>query len=291
MNKEKPAFVKKSIGDIRDGLIRISHHQTKTPEEELPHHLHDWHEVICVHKGSGTFLIDQQLYEVRAEDVFVIPGNIIHRAMPENDHLITSTVIFLHPLVMAQITDHEANIIREAKKRKQYRYHILAEQRQTFAYLLQKLQAESQSPLHGHQQAIAAWVQLCLLEISRHSLQAEESPHRPNLSTFNHVLRYIDDHLEQALSLDLLAAKERISTAHFSRLFKQEVGLNLTDYLLTKRISLAKTLLLETDENISTIAEKCGFRSLPHFYRSFKRVTRQTPRGYRQEVGKSHQSK
>jgi AraC-like DNA-binding protein len=53
--------------------------------------------------------------------------------------------------------------------------------------------------------------------------------------------------------------------------------MNITAYIMTKRIIRAKQLLRENDLNISIIAEMCGFESLPHFHAMFKRVLGMTP--------------
>ena len=57
--------------------------------------------------------------------------------------------------------------------------------------------------------------------------------------------------------------------------------MNVTDYVNAKRIVLAKEQLLGSDDNVSLIAERCGFESLPHFHRVFKKLTGTTPASYR----------
>ncbi|WP_415841313.1 helix-turn-helix domain-containing protein [Paenibacillus alkaliterrae] len=91
------------------------------------------------------------------------------------------------------------------------------------------------------------------------------------------VLAYIDQNLDDRLDLDSLAKKASVSPAHFSRVFKQLIGMNITDYIAEKRIVAVKELLLNSKDKINAIAEKCGFESMPHFYRTFKKQTRMTP--------------
>ncbi|WP_059102600.1 AraC family transcriptional regulator [Shouchella shacheensis] len=273
--------LKKKFDDTKEGFIHVSHHQTKKPEEELPNHLHDWNEIIYIHQGTGTLLIDQQLYTVAPGDLFVIPGNTVHRAMPKENNLITSTVIFFHPRVFAHSLEPELNIIRQARGHKSYHYQLQGEHDQQFERFLGLLRRENTRELEGKAQAIASWVQLCLLEIWRHARSVDGKEEQMMSTSLNRILSFIDAHLHEELSLRELAKREAVSAAHFSRLFKKEIGLNLSDYLLTKRISLAKGLLVESDESIEGIAERCGFRSMPHFYRSFKKMTDMTPRSYR----------
>jgi AraC-like DNA-binding protein len=67
--------------------------------------------------------------------------------------------------------------------------------------------------------------------------------------------------------------------------FKKLTGFQVTEYLLTKRILQAKGLLEQGDGSISSIAEKCGFRSLSHFHRMFKRHIGLTPGQFRERMG------
>src|SRR5690606_33356704 len=54
-------------------------------------------EVVYIHEGSGTFFIDHSLYEKKPGDLFLIPGNTIHRSFPSADEPIVSTAIFFAP--------------------------------------------------------------------------------------------------------------------------------------------------------------------------------------------------
>ncbi|MBM7839280.1 AraC-like DNA-binding protein [Alkalihalobacillus xiaoxiensis] len=270
--------INKSYGRQMKGPLYLSYHQNKPTEEELPDHLHDWHEVIFVFGGSGTFLIDSQLLPAKAGDVFIIPSNKIHRGIPDKPHYILSNVLYLHPRLFAESSDYEASIIHLANQTKQYKFHLTEQAHCT--YLLDQLHKEQTEQALGHVQAMMAFVQLIFVHLNRFAI---EDRLQPRMSRFGSLLAYIEEHLSEPLSLDELAKRENVTTAHLSRLFKREVGLTVFDYILTKRISLAKSKLMETGDTIEEIAYHSGFSSLPHFYRSFKRLTDMTPHSYRKE--------
>jgi AraC family transcriptional regulator len=95
------------------------------------------------------------------------------------------------------------------------------------------------------------------------------------------VLEYIEDHLDEDISLSDLAALLGISQFHFSRLFKQSIGLTPYQYLLQQRIERAKQLLKHTNQSIIDIAFLCGFNSHSHLTKQFRQITGVTPRNYR----------
>ena len=95
------------------------------------------------------------------------------------------------------------------------------------------------------------------------------------------VLDYIDAHLAQNLKLENLAQLLDMSQFHFSRLFKQSMGLAPYQYLTQQRVERAKQLLKQTDQSIVDIALHCGFNSHSHLSKKFRQITGMTPKAYR----------
>jgi AraC-like DNA-binding protein len=95
------------------------------------------------------------------------------------------------------------------------------------------------------------------------------------------VLFYINEHLDQDLSLTRVAGIAQASVAHFSRLFKQATGSTLHHYVLACRIDRAKRLLMETDLPLTEVAQRVGFADQSHFTALFRTHAATTPRAYR----------
>ena len=95
------------------------------------------------------------------------------------------------------------------------------------------------------------------------------------------VLDYIDAHLAQNLKLENLAQLLDMSQFHFSRLFKQSLGISPYQYLIQQRVERAKQLLKQTDKSIVDIAFDCGFNSHSHLSKQFRQFTGMTPKAYR----------
>lgn len=96
--------------------------------------------------------------------------------------------------------------------------------------------------------------------------------------------KFIHDHQTDDLSLAGVARAVNTSTFYFCKLFKKATGLNFTEYLSQLRIEKAKNLLLNPNLRVSEIAYETGFQSLTHFNRVFKRITGQSPTGYRKQL-------
>jgi AraC family transcriptional regulator len=95
------------------------------------------------------------------------------------------------------------------------------------------------------------------------------------------VTTYIQEHLEQALSLATLAAVAQTSPAHFSRLFKQATGRTPHQYVITCRMAYAKQLLAETDIPLSEVGPEVGCADQSHFTALFRKHVSMAPQVYR----------
>ena len=95
------------------------------------------------------------------------------------------------------------------------------------------------------------------------------------------VLDYIDAYLDKNIKLADLAQLLDMSPFHFSRLFKQSIGMTPHQYLSQQRVERAKQLLKKTDRLIIDIALECGFSSHSHLSKQFRQITGITPTAYR----------
>ena len=95
------------------------------------------------------------------------------------------------------------------------------------------------------------------------------------------VLDYIDAYLDKNIKLANLAQLLDMSPFHFSRLFKQSIGMTAHQYLSQQRVERAKQLLKQTDRLIIDIALECGFSSHSHLTKQFRQITGITPKAYR----------
>jgi AraC-like DNA-binding protein len=95
------------------------------------------------------------------------------------------------------------------------------------------------------------------------------------------VLEYVEGHLEEDLSLSLLAKEATMSIFHFSRAFRQSTGQSPYQYVLHRRIEHAKVLLRSSKLTVGEIGLRTGFVQQNHFARLFQKKTGVTPTVFR----------
>ena len=92
-----------------------------------------------------------------------------------------------------------------------------------------------------------------------------------------HAKKYLHKNHTSPITLDAISRQLNVSSFYFCKQFKKYVGMNFTEYVVRLRIESAKKLLQNPHTHVSEIAFETGFNSLPHFNRSFKRITGTTP--------------
>lgn len=122
------------------------------------------------------------------------------------------------------------------------------------------------------------------IHLLRHYANVEFKP--PRLGALNPRLRrmiteFIDQNLTENITLDDLAGLARLSSYHFSRVFKADLGVAPHSYVLSRRIKKAECLLKTSRLPLKSIAAECGFTDQSHLNRVFRKFLGVTPKNFR----------
>lgn len=104
-----------------------------------------------------------------------------------------------------------------------------------------------------------------------------------NVESIILVIDYIEAHLSEKLDLDAIADAAHYSKYHLHRMFVNEVGLTIHDYVQRRRLTEAAKLLIFSDKPIMEIALIAGYESQQAFTAVFKEMYKKTPSRYREE--------
>lgn len=121
--------------------------------------------------------------------------------------------------------------------------------------------------------------------VVQYTQSVEELRYNRNQSEIvRNVASYIRHHLSDAIKTEDIATSLFMSRSHLSTRFKNETGMNLTEYIHYVKISEAKHLLTHTDKNLLMISNYLGYSSQSHFTRIFKKMVGISPTEYREKL-------
>lgn len=121
------------------------------------------------------------------------------------------------------------------------------------------------------------------LKIKLFQRKSTEETAEPEERVINSIVRYMQNHLAEEISLSVLAEEFHFSTQYISQLFKNEIGVNFLAYLTNIRMEKAKKLLLSTSLSIADVSEQSGYSDYRVFTKVFKKSEGITPSQYRRD--------
>lgn len=115
-------------------------------------------------------------------------------------------------------------------------------------------------------------------------------PDFPACDPFTETLVWVEQHLDEMISVEDLAARSAMSPRTFARRFRATTGTTPHQWLLRQRVLLAQRLLETTDLTVDLIASRCGLGTATNLRQHFQRLFRTTPNAYRRTFQTAEQA-
>lgn len=251
----------------RDGMLSASCFEGRN-NGCLPH-FHSSIELVYVEEGELTAILDGQSYLVPAGHLLLTSSYSVHAYRTEEGKS-NQVVVLIIPL-------DSVPSLQKALNKKNFRkvvYDARNDQEIStlFPMIAKRWEEYSPETVKGFSYALLG------LLISRVGLVDQPSNHQSGL--MRDVLIFLQNNYQQPLRMESLARQFGYSKSRFSRLFHDNLGCSMIDYLAAIRCRQAAQLLLESNMTMLDIALGVGFECLRTFYRAFKNCYQMTPTQY-----------
>lgn len=266
------------------GTFLVHHRRTKS-HRMASSHFHGTYELFYLMSGKRRFFIKDRTVVVEEGDVIVIAPNVLHRTTdtetPEHERL----VVNLHESCLTAPDGSRTDILRPLFEKDYVMLKSAAHDRVTVEALAQQIVAETRTKKPGFETYAQTLALQLLIACCRQLAEAVPEPPPESPSSMHErisdIVRYINGHYMDELSLHVLAEKFYVSPYYVSRFFKEATGFTFVEYVNNVRVKEAMTLLMRTSLKVKAISRKVGFGSVTHFGRVFKLVTGHAPLFYR----------
>lgn len=251
-------------------------------------HSHPFYEVIFICRGQNIqYLLNNSRYQIKQGDILLIPPGMPHRPL------------FLQKLgepyeryalwIEASFFEGQAALFPELN-------YAMEECRKADSGLLQGMQplyaslhaafhslwAEQSNKRYGYQAEVTFGAMQLMVYISRliyyRNASAAEMESENRLDS---VLHYIDEHLEEKLTLESVANSMHVSKSTISHLFQKQLGVSFYKLVIQRRLIVSRNRII-SGVPLSEVWERCGFADYSSFYRQFKKEYGISPREFRQ---------
>lgn len=241
-------------------------------------HNHDLLEIYFSVSGGKWFVIDDSIYPMKDNDVFVINQFQTHRPEVLDDNRHQRYVFTIMPQFLISLSSPTTNLLQLFYNSDDIsrRISLNSLQKNRMMQLIGKL-----GNIQGHgadllENSLLVEVILLLMNISQ---PTGSNVINSDNKYINDILCYIDNSLDKDLSLDALSTAFYLSKGYFCRLFKEHTGVTVNKYVLAKRIASAKKLLA-TGFSVQETALRTGFNDYASFIRRFTQDVGISPRRY-----------
>jgi len=253
----------------------------------LKEHSHSYYEFYFFLGGEVSITIKNQQTLLQKGDMILLPPGLKHYITIHNPEISYQRFIFWITPEFAkelqQLSEDYVYLLQHAKENRQYIYHFDTITFNTIQSKLFLLLDEIHFEHFGKLTKISLAVKDLILHLNRVVYEMlTPRIHVEQQGLFEKLMDYINQHLEEDLSLEHLSKLFFVNKYHIAHLFKEKYGIPVHQYIIKKRLALCKDALLNNEE-ITEICLLCGFSDYSSFYRAFKKEYGLSPKQYKSQ--------
>lgn len=273
MDIEYGKYIENGSAAPRQGYLsgdyRLFHLTDSGPRDFDPHY-HDFCKILVLISGSVDYIVEGRTYEPEPGDLVLVNRGEIHCPHVKNGQPYERVILYLSPAFLQEysLSDPLDQCFRTAQYRHSSVIRPGGEDRTALLSLLQTLEHALDRP---GEFAGPLYARILLLEflifLNRAALDAQTAYVHTGAMDYrvSGLISYINGHLGEELSIGLLAGECCLSPYHMMRLFRQETGCTIGNYINQKRLAFARELILSGRENATSACYAAGFPITPPF--------------------------
>ena len=246
-------------------------------------HSHDYYELYFFEAGAVTMEIDGRGYPLKTGDVILIPPGVSHRAVLTDPEKPYRRFVFWQSRPFLEALEARSPdcgyLLRRAESRGRYVYRFDPVAFNAIRTRLFTLLDEIHADRFGKATAIDLIITDLLLFLARTVYEQEHQNKKDQLSRYEAITQYVDQHLDELLSLDALAKHFYLSKYYLVHLFRENAGLSVHQYILKRRLAACCDAILG-GAAVGEVYRQWGFYDYSAFYRAFRKEYGMSPSAY-----------
>ena len=255
---------------------------------------HPKYEIFLLIEGDVTMLINSHRYLISNGALVLLNSKDLHISMNNSPHMYKRITVMFNSHIIRQFNTDRTNLLDCFKIAAAHQRNILylnPEQIATFQNLAEQIHRNCSSPAYGDDMlAFSALLSLLVFINRLYRSHLPEVAPLPLTPIVRDIVDYVDNHIDEEINVSNLCRHFSYSVAYVSAQFSRQMGLPLKQFIVTKKIALAKQLL-EEPLSITQVCERCSFGDYSNFIRTFKKYVGVSPLQWRKERAAARQRK
>lgn len=246
-------------------------------------HWHSFYEISCVLDGQATCVVNGNPYSLQKGDLAIFNRDEIHGWQMMNGDIQLLVVTFLPSLLSQDNTPDNLQVFHTDQpgfRNILFRTEPMVSE---ITACLHSIRFEWENDQTGRSLMIRAEMLRLLIMLERSFLAPQpdrkQMKYQRDLEKIRQALVLIDEHYMEHLTLEQVANSVYLSKNYFSTLFHRIIKERFQDYLIARRLSAARQLLMNTNLSVAEIASACGFQNTSNFYKQYAKYYGERPRG------------
>ena len=255
--------------------FRLFHLKDQT-RKEFSYHYHDFHKVVIFISGKAAYHIEGKAYQLKPWDILLVNRHAIHR--PEID----SSVPYERFILWVQNDIPWQELLKCFQKANDRSYNLVrlnSALQEKMKDILFELENSAKSDEYGREILTQSLFLQFMVYLNRIFLEKQYIFDKKSYtfdSQIASILQYINHNLKEDLSVETLSARYYVSKYNLMRKFKQETGYTLHNYIVNKRLLMARTLI-SNGMPVTKAAQESGFAEYSTFSRAYRKQFKTNP--------------
>ncbi|MFV0466905.1 MAG: AraC family transcriptional regulator [Lachnospiraceae bacterium] len=270
------------VNSMVSGNYEVFHINEIVEEHKTLYHLHDFYEIHITLNGNGIFYLDGSLYELSAGSILLIHHGDLHRIVAQKSSQYERVYMFVTPEFLEHASTENTNLLKCFTPTGSIRSKVLKADMKEVGPYIEPFMCSIDKKNYGQDLIYEQAVVRFILFLNQLALREENDVLNENDSSnelIDTVMKYVNDHLKEDLSLERVSSHFFISKYYLSHKFKEITDMTFHNFVLKKRLYYAKQLLRKY-HNASVVYNDCGFASYTYFLKSFKKEFSITPKQF-----------
>lgn len=261
-------------GFSREGYLHENYrlfHLRDTAGQERDFHFHEFDKIVILISGKVDYAVEDKKYTLEPWDVLLIGHHTIHKALIDKKEPYERIIIYLDKNFPERVVPGAqlSECFDAADRAGRNLLSPDEAQRNALKTTLEAMERDLASDSFGAKAMADTLLIQLIIQINRISAASPSPAPAGKDSKIENALSYINEHLSERLTVDMLAEKVYLSKYHFMRLFKESTGSTVHAYVRQKRLLYAAKLIRE-GVNANKAASDAGFADYSAFHRAFR---------------------